>query len=125
MKNDAGWYLSKLLLILACISLILTFVILPFLLDHDGPDLKTGHLREFLWQKSMNLPVPTIHALAFSDHRVVRMVICVVLFLTGLCMEIFVHNKKMSGSFHACLLLGSMGMGYYFMLGCLLPFIPL
>jgi hypothetical protein len=125
--NSAN-YLSKILLVQSLIISALVFVALPMLLAQNaetGDAVAQTSIRDMWPEDQTSFPVPTVMAIAFTDHRVLRGSLFFVFVLGGILIETRCPNKKTTGTFHALHLLLSTLWGAYFLLGCLAPFIPL
>ncbi len=124
MKPDR--YLSRLQFFISQLLLLPVFVILPLLLrDTANDDINIKTIRT-LWEEShLVLPVPTYYAIYFTDNTTLRIIILILFIIIGFFIEFFLKNKKISGTYHSVCLVIFMTTGTLFLIGCLLPFIPL
>ena len=128
MKPDK--YLSRLQLILGLIISLFALIIFPMVLEKDtGDDIKISTLRDSLGnadkELQMELPRPTQHALYFADHKNYRIIAFLLFLIIGVVVEIFCPSKMVSGTYHSIFLATGVATGCYFLLACILPFIPL
>jgi len=124
MKSDK--YLSRLQFFISQLLSIFVFVILPLILkDTANDEIKMNTIRT-LWEEShLVLPVPTHYAISFTDNTILRIIILILFLIVGLFMEFFLKNKKISGTYHSVCLLIFITTGAFFLIACLLPFMPL
>lgn len=124
MKSDK--YLSRLQFFISQLLSIFVFAILPLILkDTVNDGIKINTIRT-LWEEShIVLPAPTYYAIYFTDNTILRIIILILFFIVGLLMEFFLNNKKISGTYHLVCLLIFITAGAFFLIACLLPFIPL
>ena len=122
----AGKYLSRLLFFISQLLSLFVFVILPLILkDTANDEIKMNTIR-ILWKEShLVLPVPTHYAIYFTDNTILRIIILILFLIVGLFMEFFLNNKKISGTYHSVCLLIFIKTGAFFLIACLLPFMPL
>jgi len=122
----AGKYLSRLLFFISQLLSLFVFVILPLILkDTANDEIKMNTIRT-LWKEShLVLPVPTHYAIYFTDNTTLRIIILILFFIVGLFMEFFLNNKKISGTYHLVCLVIFITAGTFFLIACLLPFMPL
>lgn len=123
--SDAS-FLSKLLLALSIVLLTVTFLLLPMTLaKNTEEEFQAATLRDTLDKDGMALPSPTRFSLSFTDNSLLRVVIFVVLLAAGLAGEFYIKRKKTGGIIHTANILIALGMGSYFVLSLVIPFIPL
>ncbi len=123
--SDA-FFLSKILLGLSIVLLAVTFLLLPMTLTGNTDDeIRMVTLRDILDKEGTELPAPTRFSLSFTDHSLLRVVIFVVLLAAGLAGEFYIKSKKAGGIIHTANILIALGMGSYFALSLVIPFIPL
>ncbi len=124
MKSDT--YLSRLQFFISQLLLIPVFVILPLILKNTTNDeIKINTIRT-LWEEShFVLPIPTHYAIYFTDNISLRITLLILFILIGSLIELFLNNKKISGTYHSICLLIFITTGAFFLTACLLPFMPL
>ena len=124
MKSDN--YLSRLQFFISQLFLLLVFLILPLILKLTTTDeVKINTIRA-LWEAShLDLPVLTHYAIYFTDNMNLRIMLLILFILIGSLIEIFINNKKISGTYHSVCLLIFITTGAFFLIACLLPFMPL
>jgi len=124
MKSDS--YLSRLQFFMSQFILALVLVVLPLILketENDG--IKINNIRK-LWEEShLILPVPTHYAINFTDNAILRMILLIIFIIIGSFIEFSLNNKKISGTYHSICLLIFITTGAFFLIACLLPFMPL
>ena len=124
MKPDS--YLSRLQFFISQLLLISVFVMLPLIFrDTVNDEINIKTIRA-LWEDShLVLPVPTHYAIYFTDNTTLRIIILIFFMIIGCFMEFFLKNKKISGTYHSVCVVFFVTTGTLFLIGCLLPFIPL
>ena len=125
---NSGNYLSKIILFQSILISTLVFWALPLLLEKssgNGTEIEETSIRD-TWQEEHNsLPVPTVFALKFADHRVLRWGLFSVLVAGGVLIEMLCQNTKTTGTYHSLHLMLCTLWGAFFLLGCIVPYIPL
>jgi len=123
-------YLSRLQLILGLIVSLFVFIVFPMVLEKDtGHEIKISTIRD-LWEDAgkghkMGLPAPTQYTLFFTDHKSFRIIAFLLFLIIGVAVETLCSNKIASGTYHSIFLATGVITGFFFLLACLLPFIPL
>jgi hypothetical protein len=80
----------------------------------------------YLWgEDGFALPTPTANAVSFTDHKRVRIILFLLFLIAGILVEKRCQNKILTGTFHSVYLILCVIIGFYFLLACILPFIPM
>jgi hypothetical protein len=118
--------LSKIIYLISAMVSSIAFIILPMILEKSSTDdFVTCSLRDTWGEIQTALPIPTKYALFFTDHKVERILIFILLLIAGIVFEIAVKNKLLSGAYHLTYLSLGVILGGSFLFACLLPYFPL
>lgn len=118
--------LSKIIYFISVIVSSIFFIIFPMILENgSNDDLVTCSLRDTWTEMQSALPIPTIYALSFTDHKVERISIFILFLVVGLLFEILCKNKLFTGTYHLTYLSLGIIFGWFFLFACLLPYFPL
>ena len=124
MKSDK--YLSKLILILSILISTLVFIVFPMILEDKSQEEIALHTLRDTWEENyLSLPTPTKLAITFTDHNVIRTIVFSVFIIAGVLVEVLCKNKMITGTYHSVFLMLCIIIGTFFLLACLLPYIPL
>lgn len=119
-------YLSKLILAISILISTFVFVFIPMLLErHSNEGIVVHTIRDTWGEGRLLLPTPTVYAVYFADHRLMRVIVFIIFVAAGVLVEMLCGNKKISGTFHAACLLLSVMLGAFLLLACILPYVPL
>lgn len=127
MLNSSD-FLSKIILLQAILISLIVFLTIPSILEKKSDninEINIASIRDSWQEGKASLPIPTVHAIFFTEHRFIRWFFLSISIIAGVLIEMRCKNKIFSGTYHSVHLMFFTFLGAYLLIGCLAPFIPL
>lgn len=126
--RDPERVLSLLLSGLALASVLVAFFLLPAFLTGAVPsvdEVRTVSLADGFRREGATLPALTRAAFAFAEARTARRFAAVILAALVIGTEARATDRRLAGAIHAVVIAIATALGYAFLIGALLPMMPL
>ena len=120
-------YFSLLLLILSLIVLAVSTQMFPSIVVNEisDKDIPICDLSNYWKSQKVELPLLTKYVLTFSKAVTARRLGYLIFFILSISVEIFVKNKKASGTFHYITLMLGILLSWYILFAIILPGMPI